>query len=315
MVKAENLIVEGAYFVPVKMDLDNANKIKALITRLMNSRAYFPKNRENPFFPSKFLSISYERELPELHSHLLDKAKKGLGIITEDALEWKKVSKMLPLMRDDVPFTVSFCFVFHKQNGRDGLRINVRSEPAILTKMQSLNVRPKLDDFDYSAIIETNKQFINDVMMSFGAEVLEEPKTIAKIVFTPTLEKLEKYGFARVVDLLKEAQSKIQKGSTEDGLTDLREALACFIVGLVKKTGNKPTDKVSQNLKTLQELGYLDKWSYEILDKCLYDWLYRYLSAKPVHGREKITFDDAQFVYALAENIMSYLSEKIILRR
>jgi hypothetical protein len=314
MVKAENLIVEGTYFAAVKMELENANKIKALITRLMDSRCYYPKE-ESPFLPSQFLTISYERQLPEIHAHLLDKAKKSMGIITRDGLEWKRYSRMLQCLRDDVPFIVTFCFVFQKHNDREGIKIIVRSEPGILTRMKVLNLRPKLDDFDYSTIIDTNKQFINDVMKSIAVEVLEEPETIARVVFTPTLEKLEKYGFIKVVNLFKEAQTKIQKGSTEDGLTDLREAIACFVFELVKKTGNKPTDKVSQNLTILKEQGYLDNWMHELLHKCLYDWLYRYLSAKPVHGREKINFDDAQFVYTLAENILSYLSEKIMLRR
>lgn len=314
MITAENLIVEGTFFVQGKMDLEYANTIKKLVTQIMNSRFYYSRYDANPFFPSKYLSISFARELPEINAHIMDRIKRGLGIITRDALAGKNFFRKLALTRDDLPLYVAFCFIFHKHYGRDGLKISVRSEPAVLSKIIQLNIRPKLDDLDYSLIIDANKQFINEVMASFGAEVIEEPSTIAKFAFTPTIEKLEKYGFSKIVDLLKECQVKIQKGNTEDGLTDLREAVASFVVELVKKTGNKPTDKVHQNLITLKEQGHLDDWSYTLIKKWLYDWLYAELSAT-VHRRKKLKFSDAQFVYSLAENILSFLSEKIVLQR
>jgi hypothetical protein len=43
--------------------------------------------------------------------------------------------------------------------------------------------------------------------------------------------------------------------------------------------------------------------------------MHAYLSAKPVHRRERISFDDAKFLFSVSEEIMSYLSEKIMLGR
>ncbi len=133
-------------------------------------------------------------------------------------------------------------------------------------------------------------------MASFGAMVIEEPETLAKIVFTPTLEKLDKHGFVAVTNLMKEGQLKIQKGNTEDGLTDLREAIALFVAELVRRAGKKSAGSVSR-LALLEELGYVDHWSHDLIDKNLNDWIYRYLSAKPVHGRERLSAIDAEFVY------------------
>jgi hypothetical protein len=95
MVKAENLILEGKYFVAGNSDVDYANKIKQLITRVMNSRGYDCKNEINPFNHSKFLSIVFDRDLPEISSHYKERFQKGIGIINEQALAWKKYQKSL----------------------------------------------------------------------------------------------------------------------------------------------------------------------------------------------------------------------------
>ena len=318
MVKAENLILEGKYFVQGKPDVDYANTIKKLITQIMNSRGYYSKNEPNPFSPSKYLSIAFDHELPQFSSHLIDRCKKSLGIITQNALIWGQYQKSLRSTRDDVPLAISFNLYLQSQNGQTGITIIVRSEPAIIVKMRTLGKRPKIDDFDYSAIIDTGKQFIKEVMASFTAVEIEAPKTLANVIFTPTLEKLDKYGFVAVTNLMKEGQLKIQKGNTEDGLTDVREAISLFVVELVKRTGKKPIGgigSISKNLDLLKEIGYLDHWTHDLIDKNLNDWIYRYLSAKSVHGREKISSDDAEFVYRLTEEVLSYLSEKIVLGR
>jgi hypothetical protein len=318
MVKAENLILEGKYFVAGKSDVDSANTIKKLITQIMNYRSYYSKNEPNPFNPSKYLSITFDLDLPQISSHFKDRCKKNFGIITKAALNWEKYQKSLKSIRDDVPLTVSFNLLLESQNLQTGITIIVRSEPAIIVKMRTLGRRPKIDDFDYSTIIDTGKQFIKEVMTSFTATEIEEPKTLNQVVFTPTLEKLDKYGFTAVTNLMKEGQGKIQKGNTEDGLTDIREAISLFVVELVKRTGKKPIGgigSISKNLDLLKELGYLDHWTHDLVNRNLNDWIYRYLSAKSVHGREKISSDDAEFVYRLTEEVLSYLSEKIVLGR
>lgn len=315
MIRAENLIVEGKCFVASKIDAASIDRLKGILTRLMASKLYEPSQVEPLLYPSNFLSMSYSLSLLERGTHLLDRFKKGIGLISQHDLSWKKYAKSLSATRDDMPFTVTFCFIPTKLQNSEGFAIKIRSEPVIIFKMRNLSIRPKIDEFDYSIIIDSNKQFINEIMLGIGAHVLEKPQTIAEYVVTPTLEKLEKFGFSKIVDLLKQGQTKIERGDTEDGLTDLREALADFVGELVRRKGQKPTNNMSQNLGTLKELGYIDKWSYEVIHKFLYDWIYSYLSAKPVHRREKINFDDAKFLFTVSENIMSYLSEKILLGR
>lgn len=315
MVKAENLVLEAKYFVSGNMTIEYANQIKKLITQIMVERAYSPKSELNPFNQSKYLSITFNRELPQISSHYKDRFQKEIGLLNEDAFYWKKYQKSLNSTRDDVPLFVTFNLLFQQHNGQNGIVIAVRSEPTILTKMRSLGLRPKIDDFDYSTIIDTGSQFIKEVMACFGALEIEEPRTLSRVVFTPTLEKLDKYGFVAVTRLMREGQVKIQKGNTEDGLTDLREAISVFVAELVKRADKKPVGGVSKNLDLLKELGYIDHWSHDLIDKNLNDWIYRYLSAKPVHGRERLSSIDAEFVYRITEDILSHLSEKIVLRK
>jgi hypothetical protein len=315
MIRAENLIVEGKCFVPFKTDSNGINALKRLIAEFMDSRLYHPNEGGNVLFPSRFLSLSFSMELGQRGAHLSDKIKKNVGLISKFDADFRAFARALSSTRDELPYTVTFRIASHETENHEGLAITIRSEPVLLFKMRNLNMRPKIDEFDYSDIISHSKKFINDAMLGIGAVILEKPSAIAEFTTTPTLEKLEKFGLVNVVNLLKQGRTKVQRGDTEDGLTDLRESIALFVRELVEKTGERPTDKVSQNLASLKELGYMDKWSHEVIHSFLYEWLYAYLSAKPVHRRERICFDDAEFLYVVTEDIMSYLCEKVFLGR
>jgi len=92
MVKAENLILEAKYFAAGEMTVEFVNLIKKLITQIMGSRAFYQKGDFNPFNPSKFLSITFNRELPQISSHYKDRLQRGIGLINEDALFWKNIN-------------------------------------------------------------------------------------------------------------------------------------------------------------------------------------------------------------------------------
>jgi hypothetical protein len=318
MIQVENLIVEAVCHIQSKIDSENIIKsidlIKGNLTQFMFNNGFYACDEPN-FFRTRFLSMAFLRELPETESRISEKAKKNIGLISKKELGRKKFFKSLLNTRDDIPYKVSFCLVPKRLEETDGFVVTIRSEPVVLFKMRILNMRPKIDEFDLSDIVENNKHFINQIMIGNLARILKEPHALSECTFTLAVEKLDKFGFVRVAELLKQGQEKIEKGGTEDGLTDLREALAIFVEELVRKIGQKPTNKIGENLKTLEEQGYIDHWSCDAVHKFLYNWIYGYLSAKPVHGREKIKFDDAKFLYKIAEDIMSYLSEKVMLGR
>jgi hypothetical protein len=314
MVKIEDLIVEGSYFVQGDMTVDFISRIKKLITEIMYKRGYDPRNEEHPLFQTKYFSIQYRCDIPDLNTLPMHRAKKALGLITASAFEWEKYSRGLARVKDELPFLITVSIIFYQHENRNGLKINARSEPAIVTKINTLGRKASFDTFDYSLIIERNRQFISEVMACFGAEVIEKPSTLSKSSYAPFIETLERHKFDKVAELMKKGKEKIFLGNTEDGLTDVREALVLFISELVDKTGTKSSDKISENLLTLQNQGYLDKWTHDFVDTCLRNWLYRYLSAKPVHARERVNKDDALFVYSVTENAMGFLVEKTLSR-
>jgi len=84
---------------------------------------------------------------------------------------------------------------------------------------------------------------------------------------------------------------------------------------MVKRKGSKPTNQLPKDLKTLYEMKLINKTMYIVIRRFIYDWIYAYLSAKPVHQRERINYDDANFLFSISEEIMSYLIDKIMLGR
>jgi len=315
MIRVENLIVEGKCFIPSSIDLKSIDGLKNLLTEFMSRAGYEPQDLTTIFFRDRFLTTSFYLISPFREIPLTLKIKKSLGLVSEEEINWRKYSNALTRTRDDVSFKVNFSIIPSKQKDREGFIIAIRSEPAILFKIRSLGKKPSLDEFDYSNIIESNRHFIEEVMRGVGAIILEKPKAIAEYTRTPTLEKLEKFGFDKIAKLLGQGRIKIERGDTEDGLTDLREALKDFISESVRRRGGEPKNSIPKDLDTLKELGYIDKCMYEVIRNFLYEWIYSYLSAKPVHRRERINVDDAKFLFSISEEIMSYLLEKILLGR
>ena len=316
MIRAENLIVEGRYFISSEIESKYIDNLKKILVEFMNRKNYDPADRRTIFLPDRFLTMTFDVRLPFENDFSTGlRVKKALGLISETEMQWQRYRDSLIRTRDDIPKRVTFSIIPSKLQDKEGFVISIRSEPTILFKMRNLQMRPSLDEFDYSDVIESNKQFICNTMQGVGATVLDEPSAIAEYSGTLTLEKLEKFGFHKIVKMLKQGRIKIERGDTEDGLTDLREGLQRFVSEALRRVGGKPKNKIGADLDALRELGYIDKWAYDLVDYFLCKWIYSYLSARPVHGRERINFDDARFLFSISEELVSYLLEKILLGR
>jgi hypothetical protein len=183
MVKVDDLILEGKYFLPGKMEIEFTDQIKHLIRQVMATHSFYPKNELNPFNPPKYLSIAFDLEFPRFNAHYKDRLQKSCGIINNQALSVRIYQKSLRSIRDDVPVSVCFNMHFQQFDGQNGITVFVRSEPAIVFKMRTFDFRPKLDDFDYSAIIDSGRQFITEIMTSCLATEIEAPKTLSNDFF------------------------------------------------------------------------------------------------------------------------------------
>lgn len=315
MIRVENLIVEGKCFIQSSIEPQNIDGLKSLLMEFMSRKGYYPEDFRTIFFRDRFLTMKFYLEPAFKKIPLILKMKKAFGLVDEEEIQWQKYSYALKRTRNDMPFEISLSLIPSKLKDKEGFAITIRSEPVILFKIRSLGERPVFDEFDYSNIVDTNRDFIEEIMRATGAVILEKPRAIAEYTKTPTLEKLEKFGFDGIAKLIREGKIKIERGNTEDGLTDLREALKDFVSESVRKIGGEPKNSIPKDLGTLKELGYINKWMYEVIYNFLYEWIYSYLSAKPVHGRERINFDDSKFLFSISEEIINYLLEKIMLGR
>jgi len=281
----------------------------------MVDKGFEPENLRTLFFSKQisccFFLLSLTRQKPPL----ILRIKKTLGLVGNEEVRSQVYLDSLREIRDDFPFKLSFWLAPWKIGDKSGILINIRSEPTKLFKVKSLGLKPFPDELLYSIIISTNKYFVEEIIHALGAIVVEEPTSIGEYIRTPTMDKLEKFGFNKTFELLRRGKNKIERGDTEDGLTDLREALNKFISEMVKRKGSKPTKQLPKDLKTLYEMKLINKTMYTVIRRFIYDWIYAYLSAKPVHQRERINYDDANFLFSISEEIMSYLIDKIMLGR
>lgn len=314
MVRVENLIVESKCFISPKVETQT---IKKMLTAFMVKKNYGSEDAISNFFQDGFLTmVFYWMPKPPRIPYSL-KIKEFCGLISKEEINQQMHFAELGTTRDDLPFKITFFITPSKLQDRGGFIINIRSEPVILFKMRQLeNFRPKIDEFEYSNIIENNKQFLNEIMVAIVGTIIERPKAIVEDIKTPITEKLEKSGFEKISQLLIQGKLKIERGDIEDGLTDLRSSLEMFISELVEKIGRKPyqQNKIKDNLNVLKDDGYIDERICGLIVNILYNWLYRYLSDKPVHKREKLNLNDAKFMFSILEENMEYLLNKVISR-
>jgi len=317
--KAENLVVQGKCFFPGKMELKTIQGLKNLISTYMAKKHFQPDDFTNIFEPDKYLSMNYTSQVP-LHPYLSLRIKKFLGLTGQAEFKSAQYFHSLIKYRDDLPFNVTVSIIPGKAFKRNGFIIAVRSEPTLFQKICQLGWNPNFifsgpsGLFTYSKVIEKNVQFIEEFFFGIGARVLEAPKAKNEYEFepspTPTIEEMEKAGFADIATIIKGGRAKIERGDIEDGITDLRASLEQFARSIVKRVGKKPAGSIKANLKTLSEMGYFDDKFIKLVSIILDNWLH-----KVVHDRYKMKYLDAKFLYSLIEDFEYFLLQKIVYRK
>ena len=314
MLRVENIVFEGRCFLPVGTDVNNLSKVKSTITDFMRMKRYVPEDPLTLLFQDRFLSMSFFLHLhPGKRSTVL-KIKKALGLLSEGEFRRERYYEQLKLVRDDYPFKVTFNIIPGKRKGIDGFEIYITSEPAILYKIRQLGIKVDPDEFLYSSIAVTNKQFIRDVMRAIGSIVISEPRALSEIVTTPLIGKLKEIELKDIARLLKSGRIKMERGDIEDGLTDLRASIQIFFEHAVERIGKKPSKYLKENLKKLEKETIIYGYEYKLINNIIYEWLYDYLSHVPVHQREKIKLSTARLLFSLSEKCIEYMIERVFLR-
>lgn len=314
MTRVENLIVEGKCFIPMD-DQKQYVRLKETIAELMNIKGFKTTDTNLYIDHNKFLSMSFATTMLNLENSFSLKIKRLLGLVNENRILFEKHQNGLKNTRNDIPFMITFNIIPDILKNQNGFYVQIRSEPAILFQMRQLNWRPTIDEFMYSNIVETNRQFINEIMFSMSGTIIEKPKALAEIFQTPFIDVLRNLGFKKISTLLKQGSLKLERGDIEDGLTDLRSALEQFFKEMVERINEKPTSNIPNNLDILKKNGYIDEHLHSIIKNTLYEWIYRHISNKSVHKREKINIYEAKLIFSISELIMNYLIEKVVYRR
>jgi hypothetical protein len=315
MVRIENLVVQGKCFVPSIVKPETVASIKDKIISFMTRKSFDCIGPAMATSEDTFLAMNFSPQFHPEDAPLSLKVKRRLHIAGEESVSLARHLRNLYRIRDDYPFLVGVCLVIGEIDHEKGFVMNIRSQPAIALKMIQLHSRKVLDEFEYSCVIDTNRQFIKEMMLGLGGRIIDEPKAVAEYIKTPVIEKLEKLGFDRVADLLKNGALKMERGDIEDGLTDLRESIEKFCQSLVGKIGAESKKKLRDNLNILRQNANIEEKMIELLQNVLYGWLYTYLSDVPVHQRKKINLIDARFLFSIVEGNIDYLLDRLILYR
>jgi hypothetical protein len=212
----------------------------------------------------------------------------------------------------------------------EGFKVKISSKSAVYRKIDPGVVGfSTITSDEYSCIRAENIQFIKDLLSAIHAKVIRPPNALSQKTKFRLSDELRTLGHTEIANLLDRGYSHINSYDSdgiENGLVDLRDALDKFVKIMADLVNNgKHKDKFKENLMILQEKGYLDEKMANFLHKTLYEFVYSYLSNVTIHNREKLVVTDkdrkkllgeydAKYVYALFEDSMEYLLNKVIKR-
>jgi len=315
--EAENFVVKGKFMVIRPENIETRkllNKIKDIIIENLLSKGYIYKGPISfmyNYFELEFL-FDQTLEMP-LHYKLL----KLLPIYDENKYKIECYLKDLERKREDIPWRIKIYLYLGEFRGKNGIILEIISEPAIFYQIVQLGRNPNISRNKYSYIIYTNSEFIEGVAKSIHAITIENPKPLSHYIKTNVSTKLKEFGFLEEAKLIEKGRSRIEIGDIENGLMDLRNAMERFFFNIIKKTGFEPAHKykIKKNIEKLENLGYLSGEIKGFIIK-MTDHLYSILSEQPAHEREPVkkqhNLFDARLFFDLIENIFDYLIEKII---
>jgi hypothetical protein len=305
---AENYVVKGSFFSYRQKDEELSvffQKTKNKITDYFHYQAYVDSSPGSIFssYAEMQFKILIENEIPQ--KGLLSKFRKK---------EEEPYFKKLRITRRGTPWIVKLNFYPGKFLDADGLNIDIISEPAIFYQIDQLGWNIPIDRKEYSFITYSNTQFIIGLANAMLWSTIKDPKPLQYYSKTELSQKMRKYNFEKIADLLEKGTTKIEIGNSDDGLMDLRSAIEIFLVDLIKRIGESPhpQDKVSANIEILEKLGYLDGKMKGLIIQTLYNGVWSKISDTAVHKREPFNLFDARLCFNVTEEIFDYFIEKVL---
>lgn len=311
-----SLIVEatGAYYVD---DLEEGvSDVKQSVKRFMNTYGYVQEDTLHPLHAGNFLSMKFNMSVSDPSVSLLKKLNIQLNPFNDEKLSQYKFNKSYNKIRKDLPFEVVITLDSMDEIEANAVRIDVRCEPvAYHSYKRNFHSLDNLSNPERDVIVDENKKFIETLIKGIGSTFVNQPQSRGLTVQNQLYDELELYEFDKIKNLLEEGRERIEYGDVKEGLTNLREAHNQFFIELIKKSDSiesDPKGKLKENIKLIQENDITSDRISKFNHMALYQWLYSYLSDKPVHGREDIDLIDANYLFDLAEQSMEFYLKKTL---
>lgn len=172
---ADELIVEAEYFHPTGQEEPSLSHLHDDLRLLMQMEGYRAKNPQKAMLSPRSIVYIYELDPPE--KTWVWKIKETIGLADERKLIKNTYLDDLQKTRDNLPFHLRFRTIPVELENEMGIRIEIKSEPAVLHKHQQIRYQ---EAYNTQNVIRTSKEKIEDIAIDMGWDPWREPHTTAE---------------------------------------------------------------------------------------------------------------------------------------
>ena len=154
--------------------------------------------------------MNFKLLFPDQPTNVKGKLAKKLKLTDESEQREKYYFHYLERILDEIPLYLTFGITFGKvRDNIKGYIIKVESEPAIIwKKRQSTGYNERNWLSKYQEIIDYNKRFIEDVLVSIGLGILEKPHTLTQPTKIPNSPLFEGDFLTKFPKMVKESMEE-----------------------------------------------------------------------------------------------------------
>lgn len=322
--RAGHLIVAGSGFSPCDDFIKHVRVLKQLIAHYMARNGFGQDHLQLTSYQlaigtyeDPFLSLSFTRtvSLSPPQGAKLIWAK--LGLLDKDKYERDAYFDRIAETATELPFEVKFFISpLHKGDAKGAL-VEIKSIPVAHFKLNRLNSKLPINEFKYSAIIESNKDFVYSTIAALAMTVEKSPTPLvdpgAESYTAPLADELSRLGFVKASKMLNESITKLKTGKVKEALDELRGLMEHVTYEVASRNTDAPhrQDKIDSNLNLLKDKGVLNKELCAVLVS-ISTKTYSYISDKASHKREDVTERDGELIYSIVEIYIKYLIDKTV---
>lgn len=193
-----------------KLEIEDIIAINRLIQARMYPLGYDIVETHDVLLKRPLFLMNFKWPFPDQPTNIKGKLAKRLKLADESKQREKSYFHYLERVMDEIPFHITISITFDKVGEEiKGYIIKVESEPAIIwKKRQSTGYNERNWLSKYHEIIDHNKRFIEDVLVSIGLTVLEKPHTLTQPLKIPNSPLFEEEFLSKFPKMVKESMEE-----------------------------------------------------------------------------------------------------------